>query len=229
MSTAPDARIEAALASQRGDPVELVDPPSTLWSAIEASLHDDPVEGPTGAGSVVEYRIDADDVIVVVGEGWAAFAEANEAPELVGAATGRRLWDAIAPGAVQDLWRAAVDAVRASGRATTVPFRCDGPRARRWYEMTLTSGPDGHVTFRSRLVFEMERPEIAELRRGAVLDDGPGIDICCWCAEASDGTGWRAVEEVLATSRALETAPHVTHGFCERCAVVARADLLAHR
>ena len=40
--------------------------------------------GPMGAGSVVEYTIDAADVVVTLGDGWSEFAAQNEAPELVG-------------------------------------------------------------------------------------------------------------------------------------------------
>lgn len=224
------ARIEEALGRLGSAPVSFVDPPADLWDRIEAALGTEPVGQALGVGSVVEYRIDANDVLVDTGDGWNEFAEANEAPELVGGTTGRSLWDHVAEGPVRDLWRAAVVGVRESGRVATVPFRCDGPATRRWYEMSLTPAPDGSVGFRSLLVFEMDRPEVLELRRAGSSGEGAAIEVCCWCAAARDGATWRVIEEVLATSRALEGASAtIVHGFCERCAKVARADLLAQR
>jgi len=221
-------RIATALRDMDPTSVPHVDPPADLWDRIEQSLAATARSRPLGAGSVVEYRIDEHDVVVGTGSGWVEFAEVNEAPELAEGVIGRSLWDSMEEGPLQDLWRAAVAGVRASGRVATVPFRCDGPEARRWYEMALTPAPDGSVGFRSRLVFEMDRPEVGMLRRRLPADGGAPIEICCWCAAARDGAVWQPIEVVLSSSRLLEGAPgSVTHGFCERCARVAHAELLA--
>lgn len=208
---------------------ELVDPPADLWDRIAAAVAAGEAEPPAiGAGSVVEYRIDAWDRMVGVGEGWAAFAEHNEAPELVSGAEGSTLWDVMGP-ELADLWRPVVDRVRAEQVELTVPFRCDGPDARRWYDMTVSPGPDGEVRFRSVLTMEMARPDLPALRRPAELGVPPAcaahdpavVELCCWCAEARDGERWVAVEELLSRRRLLEVPlpPTVAHGICERCSL----------
>ncbi|MFZ4519405.1 MAG: hypothetical protein ACOYOP_13515 [Microthrixaceae bacterium] len=209
------------------DDRELVDPPADLWDRIAAAIAAEEAEAPAiGAGSVVEYRIDAWDRMVGVGEGWAAFAEHNEAPELVKGAEGRTLWDVMGDD-LADLWRPVVDRVRAEQVELVVPFRCDGPDARRWYDMTVSPGPDGVVRFRSVLTMEMARPDLPALRRPAELGLAPeraahdhaAVELCCWCAEARDGERWVMVEELLSSRRLLEVPrpPAVAHGICERC------------
>ena len=102
----------------------------------------------------------------------------------------------------------------------TVPFRCDGPSARRWFDMTVTPLADGAVAFRSELVMEMPRPELAVLHRASHRDlDAAKVEICSWCNQGNDEGHWRPVEELLARTRLLEQdpPPPVSHGICEHC------------
>lgn len=237
--TAMERRLADLLATAvSAAPVES-EPPADLWDRISAALRSDdgaatvPAEAPgqlrhvddvdahtVGAGTIVEYVIDAHDVVVGTGGDWDGFAADNEAPELSGAGTGARLWDVIADEALRDLWREAVARVRATGRQATLPFRCDGPSVRRWYEMTLTPGPDGTVAFRSALTFEMARPEVRALRRYGDRDtEAPVVRICSWCGHGDDDGTWRPVEELLAGARLLEQdpPPPVVHGICPSC------------
>jgi hypothetical protein len=219
------ARLTSLLGRPGSDAGELVEPPGDLWDRIASAVAEDgqvePPNGePTGAGTVIEYRIDAADVLVGVGGDWESFAGRNDAPELATTPSGGTLWDAIGDGPLRDLWRAAVSRVRATGTPVTIPFRCDGPTTRRWFDMTLTPAADGSVGFRSELTFEMTRPEIPALRRHIARDTSlPPVEICCWCAEASDDGDWQPVEEVLAHSRLLERhpPPPVAYGLCPRC------------
>jgi hypothetical protein len=202
---------------------ELTAPPADLWDRIATAVAGDSPHGePSGAGTVIEYRIDAADVLVGVGGDWESFADRNDAPELATTTGtgGQTLWDAIGDGPLRDLWRAAVSRVRATGAPVTIPFRCDGPTTRRWFDMTLTPAADGSVAFRSVLTFEMTRPEIPALRRHIARDTALApVEICCWCAEASHDGRWQPVEEVLADARLLEAhpPPPVAYGLCPRC------------
>lgn len=193
--------------------------PADLWERIRSAVSAD--SGTGGCpGSVVEYRIDADDVVIGVGADWFGFAEDNEAPELVAAPTGRSLWSSIGDASLRDLWREAVARVRSSGEEVTVPFRCDGPHVRRWFDMTVTPLDDGSVQFRSRSTFEMPRPEVVALRRDIDRDpDSALVEVCSWCGEGNDGGRWVPIEELLARARLLEQdpPPPVVHGICPRC------------
>lgn len=217
------ARVVAVLRGMADESIEMLPAPEGLWSRIEDAVRADESAGsaaPAGAGTVVEYAIDRDDVVVAVGADWAEFARENEAHELACAPTGRTVWDAIGDESLRDLWRSAVAKVRSSATPMTLPFRCDGPNARRWFEMTLTPLDDGAVGFRSELVFEMARPELAVLLRHVERDEAAGVvEICTWCASGNDGGVWRPVEELLAHQRLLEAdpPPDVAHGICPAC------------
>lgn len=214
--TGVDDRIRRRVAELDAADAERHDPPGGLWDRIAASIEHDRVERP----GAVEYAIDRHDVVVAIGGDWDAFAESNEAPELAGSAARTPLWDSIADDQLRDLWRAAVDAVRATGRPASIPFRCDAPDVRRWYRMDLSPGDDGGVHFRSELTFEMERPALEVLRREVPRDDElPTVQVCSWCAKASNGAGWRPIEELLASARLLEAdpPPPVSYGICPGC------------
>jgi hypothetical protein len=118
------ARLTSLLGRPEVHAGDLVAPPGDLWDRIASAVADDrqtePPDGePTGAGTVIEYRIDAADVLVAVGGDWETFADRNDAPELA-TLSGGTLWDAIGDGPLRDLWQAAVSRVRATGTAVTI-------------------------------------------------------------------------------------------------------------
>src|SRR4051812_38568908 len=141
-------RMRSVMSRLEADDFERFDPPADLWGRISVSIA--PARTP---GMVVEYWIDADDVVSWSGDGWADFARDNDAPDLVDLAPGRTLWSHFDGTEVRDLWRALVARVRSEQTAATVPLRCDAPNVRRWFEMTITPGDDGTVRFRSALLF----------------------------------------------------------------------------
>jgi hypothetical protein len=219
----PPPRLAGLLTSVDDRDFERVAPPIDLWDRIAAAIAEEPGhngDGPMGAGTVVEYAIDADDVVVTLGEGWSEFAARNEAPELAGAPSGRTLWSQFGDPQLRDLWRTAVTRVREHQETMTVPFRCDGPASLRWFEMTVSPLPNGGVHFRSTMTFEMSRPSVPLLERAMPRDDtAPSVALCSCCAEGLLGERWVAVEEVLTGLRLLEEAPvpSISYGICPRC------------
>jgi len=227
-------RVVAVLRDLASDQVELISPPADLWSRISDALDADAPQASAGsnggAGTVVEYRIDADDVVVSVGADWDDFARENEADELVETGTGRTLWSSIGDDSLRELWREAVRQARSTGNTVTVPFRCDGPCARRWFDMTVEPLGDGAVAFRSELVMEMPRPELAVLHREMRRNPEAGtVEICSWCNQVNDEGHWRPVEELLARTRLLEQdpPPPVAHGICPHCVQQMSTQLIA--
>lgn len=221
------ARIEAILAGMDAADLTLPEPPASVWSGIEAALAvDGPKVAPPGGvpvPQVVEYRIDAGDVVVEVGGAWADFATENGAPELATQPDDRTIWAAMAGDDVRDLWRLLVERVRSLQRGARVPFRCDGPDVRRWFEMTLTPEADGHVRFRSVLQFEEPRGTVGFLDHAATRDTAAEpVSVCSWCNRADVGT-WLDIEEFLRRSRLLEAEvfPPIAYGICGSC----RADM----
>ncbi len=175
----------------------------------------------------VEYRIDRHDVVVESAVAGTSRRSWVMHPELVGMSARPVLWDVMGDDGLTDLWRTIVSKVRGTSRSVVADLRCDAPDRRRWYRMTATPLEDQGVHFRSELTFEMERPEVPELRRVTEPDpDAPTITVCSWCNEAGDPSAdttaapWEPIEVVLSRHRLLErpaVAP-VVFGLCPRCA-----------
>lgn len=212
---------------------ELLDPPAGIWEGIEATISSELARRPpsriTPSSMVVEYRIDAGDVVVAVGGGWAEFARDNDASELVVPAPDRTLWSYFDRAEIRELWQLLVERVRTVQQAARIPFRCDAPHARRWFEMTVAPEADGGVRFRSVLAFEESRQPVALLEFGAQRDESARpVPLCSWCGRGQHGDRWLDVEELLRSGRLLERAslPPISYGICGACRDEMSADLL---
>lgn len=233
IDAADEDHIRRIMSELDGSDLELLDPPAEIWEGIEASAASmrarQPPPGTTPAPFVVEYRIDGRDVLTGVGGGWADFARQNQAPELAVPASDRTLWSYIDRPEIAELWQLLVHRVRDMQRTARVPFRCDAPDARRWFEMTVVPEPDGGVRFRSALVFEEPRPAVALLDPDAARDaDAQPIPICSWCGRGQHGTHWFDIEELLQVGRLLELAslPPISYGICAACRQEMAGELL---
>jgi hypothetical protein len=229
-------RIRSILSELEAADFELLDPPAEIWEAIEASITSSPSpsrrEPPSRdfpANTVVEYLIDANDVVIDVGQSWAEIARDNGAPELVVLPSGRTLWTYFDSDETKDLWQLLVERVRALQKGAEVPLRCDAPDARRWFEMSITPEPDGRVHFRCVLVFEEARPPVSLLDTNSERDVGlQPVPLCSWCGRAQDRSRWLDIEEFVQATRQLERSsmPPIAHGICASCRDEMSAELL---
>lgn len=225
-------RVSRVLETLEGDDLEVLTPPPGVWAGIEASLGSERARRPPATSPtpvlVVEYRIDAADVVVDVGEGWVDFAVDNDAAELASPDPHRSLWTYIEPGETQDLWRLLVERVRSSGQSVSVPFRCDAPHARRWFEMTVSPAPDDGVGFRTALVFEEPRAPLALLDPTVARDgEASPVAVCSWCSRGCHDERWLDIEELVRVGRHLEgTPPPIEFGICGPCRDDMTAELL---
>ena len=215
---------------------ERVDPPADLWERIEASIASDPAmsprEAPSGevlASMVVEYWIDAKDVVTDVGQSWAHFAHDNDAPELAVPAPDRTLWTYFNNDETRELWQLLVARVRALQKVAHVPLRCDAPHARRWFDMTIAPESNGGVHFRSVLAFDEARPTVSLLDTNSERDEGlRPVPLCSWCGRGQHGSLWLDIEELVQAARLLERAsmPLISYGICALCRDEMSAELL---
>ena len=225
---APD--VERVLAELDADELALDAPPPDVWLGIAAAVAAERVVSPVGPrtapaiaeppAEVVEYLIDGDDVVVQTDAAWAAAARAAGAPELKSAPADRTLWDAMGDAETRELWQLVVDRVRTTGEAMSLPIRCDSPDARRWFEMTVTLGPDRHVHFRCALQFEESRSRVDLLDPSVTSSSGAEpLKVCGWCGRGGDGDTWYELDELLRRSRALEAVatPPLSFGVCGDC------------
>lgn len=102
----------------------------------------------------MHYLVDAENRIVEVGGGWDAAVDALGAGSGVAQAdvVGRQLESCIAGDATKMFVRAALDAARVLRQTRVLPYRCDGPGERRYFEMVISPQADGRVQVAHRLV-----------------------------------------------------------------------------
>ncbi|HAB58681.1 MAG TPA: hypothetical protein DCE75_11585 [Acidimicrobiaceae bacterium] len=221
--------IDALLRELSAEDLEFLEPPTAIWNAILAAVdaeRDAARLARTAPGLrhsdalTVAYRINADDCVISMGDGWLHFARDNGAPELAELNGTQTLWSFFSSDTSRNVWQMIIERVRNSGDAMQVPLRCDAPHARRWFEMTVSPEAGEHVHFQSVLVFEELREPVAFLdafvERDATDDE---IAVCTWCAQAEYEGEWREVEDVVRRARLLERAvmPPVVHGVCSAC------------
>lgn len=225
-------RVSRVLETLEGDDLELLTPPPGVWAGIEASLGSERARRPPATSPtpvlVVEYRIDAADIVVDVGEGWVDFAVDNDAAELASPDPQRSLWSYIVDGETQELWKMLVERVRTRGTPVNVPFRCDAPHARRWFEMTVSPMPDDGVGFRTVLLFEEPRSRVALLDPSIERDTAvASVPVCSWCGRGCHDDRWLDIEELVRAGRHLEgPPPPIEFGICEPCRDDMAAELL---
>lgn len=155
------------MAQQSGDAIErairalrsldaadlvLIEPPPSVWDGIEASIESGRgglpgSPSPESTVAIVEYSIDASDVLAEVGAGWVDAAIDHGAPELARPADNRVLWESIDGDEMRALWQLVVRQVRSEQSEVRVPFRCDSAHARRWFEMAIAPVADGWCAF----------------------------------------------------------------------------------
>lgn len=75
-------RVAAIMSQVDSTDFEPVDPPDGLWARIAASIVAEQGSAPTGSGTVVEYSIDSDDIVIAINEDWSTFARQNDAPDM---------------------------------------------------------------------------------------------------------------------------------------------------
>lgn len=229
-------RIRAILSDLEEADFERLDPPTDVWEGIEASitpspdpLRRKPPSHRSSTSTVVEYVIDANDVVIGVGRGWADFARANDAHELVVPPSDRALWTYFASDETRELWQLLVERVRALQQGAEVPLRCDAPDARRWFEMSITPESDGQVRFRCVLIFEESRPSVSLLDSNSERDTAlQPVALCSWCGRAQHGSRWLHVEALVQAARLLEhsSMPPISYGICSSCRDEMSAELL---
>ena len=229
-------RIRLILSKLEEADFERVDPPADLWDRIEASITSgaapSPREPPSrefAASTVVEYWIDANDVVIDVGQSWVDFARDNDAPELAVLPSDRALWTYFDSDDVRDLWRLLVERVRRFQTGVEVPLRCDAPEARRWFDMTITPETNDRVRFRCALVFEEARPPVSLLDLHSERDvDLQPVPLCGWCGRGQHGSRWLDIEELVQVAHLLErtSMPPISHGICASCRDEMSAQLL---
>jgi len=232
-----DATEEVISALRSLDVADLapIEPPPSVWDGIEASIESGRAElhgsrSRESAALVVEYSIDASDVLAEVGAGWVQSAIDHGAPELERPDDERVLWESIGDDELRELWQLVVQQVRSERSEMRLPLRCDSARDRRWFEMTVSPLADGGVRFRSVLVFQEARRPVALLDPTVERDDASEpIALCSWCGRGRLDGSWLDIERLAVDARLFEreAPPRVVPGICGSCRHQMSVEVLA--
>lgn len=184
-----------------------------------------------GSEQVYVYRIDRDDKIVSVSNNWTGFARENDwsASSPVGPANvvGRSIWQFFSGIETQHLYQILVEQARKHQKPLCFSFRCDSPRARRMFDLTITPLEDGAIEFQSALRKVEPRGSVS-LLSADVERALPPVQICSTCKKvALDGHEWVEADEAVRRLGLLETSPQpqLTHGLCPACLQAAMREI----
>ena len=175
--------------------------------------------------AVYRYEIDRNDLIVDVDANWLAFAKENDAADLTRErVVGRSVHVFIAGWVASELYALLFNALRRSRAAATLPFRCDAPSLKRYMQMELSPGEDGHLRLAGRLLRSAAHPRIP-LLDAKVRRNGEWLLICSLCRRIllADGS-WREIEEALPSPYAepVDGLPQLSHDVCPSCVFALR-------
>ncbi|MDD4101767.1 MAG: hypothetical protein PHU80_03950 [Kiritimatiellae bacterium] len=167
------------------------------------------------------YRINADDVIVWVGDNWQAFVEANKgaANTAAKAVLGKSLYDYICGLEVRHLYATVLKVVRERNQVLHLLFRCDAPELRRYLRLELAPLTNGHVELRSQIL-KTESRESVELLRPDLPRSDEIITMCSMCKKVeTDPDDWQEIESAINRLHLfeMEAPPQISHGLCPVC------------
>ena len=167
----------------------------------------------------LQYAIDDEDRLIRVDSGFYRFAEEN-GWDGAGQALGRSLWDFVAGHELTKLQRMLLRRIRSEARQVELPFRCDGPDARREMDIRISANASGRlVLFSAKLREEETREEPARLLDVNAPRAADTVEMCGWCDRFLVDDEWVEVE--VAAKRldlfARDDLPAITHGICPDC------------
>lgn len=169
---------------------------------------------------VIVYELNGDDRISAVGDDWAEFAAANDAPELTpGNVLGKSIYDFIAGPEVKELYRMLLRRVREIDEPLMYPFRCDGPAVRRHMTMHIRARAHRFVDITCITNRVEPRDPVPLLDRNARRTRLP-VPLCSSCNRVRLGISqWAEADEAVRQLQwfDLDDQPALTHTVCDRC------------
>lgn len=113
------------------------------------------------SSGIYRYEIDETDRICDVDDQWLAFAVQNGAGELTrDAVVGQSVHRYMAGWSVCELYATLFGKLRQRRSSATFPFRCDSPDLKRYMQMEISPGTNGHLMLAGRMLHSIARPRI---------------------------------------------------------------------
>lgn len=166
------------------------------------------------------YELDAELRIRAVDPAWSAFAQANEAAELVvpPGPLDQPVFGYIQDATTAHLYQRLFERVLRTARPVGFRFRCDSPEVRRFLEMEIRPGRSSGLQLHTRVV-RLEPRAPSPLLDRAGQRGGALLRMCSWCKAVDVGDRWCEVEDAVIALRLFEREllPAITHGICPPC------------
>lgn len=181
------------------------------------------------------YHIDSRNRITYLNQGWIDFAQENQAPELKpDTVLGQNLANYIADWETRHLYEIVYDRVRRTGQIVQLPFRCDSPGLRRFFQMNIGPLSEGGLKFTVKVI-RIEQRHLVALLDNSTERSADHVVICSWCKRVEfPADHWVDLEAVINKQDLFgqdffgSTPPVLTHDVCPECLVRIQAELDQH-
>jgi hypothetical protein len=146
------------------------------------------------------YKLDEEDLIKDVSEGWDAFALRNNGKEACKEhVVGRPIYGCIAGGEVESFYQQVFSKTRSAGNAVSIPFRCDSPSDKRFLNLTVAAEANGDLKCTSKTLAVVPRAEPIELQLVTGQGSASALYMCGLCKGVHLRANlWRELEVVAA-------------------------------
>lgn len=177
-----------------------------------------PVELETAFGPPIFYRVDAQDVIIDIGQAWEGFASENHGDSAFGDhVLGTSMYDHIVDDPTRQLYRDLLAEVRRGNEMVRFDYRCDSPQLCRQMRMLLVPREAGSVDFYSETLWVQPRrlPLHVQHKYGAF----PALIRCSLCGRVRQKGKWQDVIDAVQEGFVLnhELPLLVAYGVCDQC------------
>ena len=136
---------------------------------------------------------------------------------------GTSVWDVVEGIETRHLYEALFQKVRSGALIGPIPFRCDSPDERVFFELFMIPHAEGTIEVKSCFVRSESREPIKLLDETVDRSDEL-LSICSMCKKIKlDDETWVEVERAVEKLKLFELArlPQLTHGLCQSCYQVA--------
>jgi len=160
------------------------------------------------------HRIDADDHITFLDDGFRRQAKDAGVPDLPAEIMGKNLFLYLA-GQLTHLWYHLLLERARQGVEISFPFRCDSPALRRELQMVMRPIEYNGVEFESRPIVEAPRP-FTPLLDPTIARGLQTVTMCAWCKRLRSVIGWLEVEQAATILQAFTEPlpPNIDYGIC---------------
>ncbi len=164
---------------------------------------------------LLEFSVDANNVIIAINGSWDEFADANDAPQLKKQhVVGKSLFDYISGNVTRQFVQKLLDIVRQKNTSACFDYRCDAPNLRRYLQMRLMANERGEVRISNYQLHTEPRVAPIFFIRSNQRDRHTRVR-CSICNLLKQAEQWVEAESLLKDKEPL-TVP-VIYGVCPQC------------